>query len=427
MQQGQQGQQRQGQQGQPQQGGAQSPTGQAAAEQEALRRALGELMRRMGEAGMEIPRALGQAEMQMRGARGALQQGPPGEAADAQTQAVDAMQRGGQAMMQQLQEQMAQPAGRGAGRPAAAERPPWPRPAGPGRAQRRRPRYPRGAGARGERSRAGPDVLRGALSPLRRPRPAVARARLLSAPAGPVLSHATARASAVAERRRPAGRRPVDMLVLHYTGMASAEAALDRLRDPAAKVSAHYLIDEDGTVVAMVPELLRAWHAGVSWWQGRAGLNDVSIGIELVNPGHEWGYRPFPDAQMAALVELAQGIVARWPIPAGRVVGHSDIAPTRKEDPGELFDWRRLAPGRHRLLARRCRVRDRRSLCERRRRWPRSATPVRRRASRWRPHLARLPAPLPPGLLRRLPGRRRPWAWWLRGCRLVPPASQAAS
>ena len=133
------------------------------------------------------------------------------------------------------------------------------------------------------------------------------------------------------------------MLVLHYTGMVSAGAAIDRLRNPAAKVSAHYLIGEDGTVVAMVPEMLRAWHAGLSWWQGRAGLNDVSIGIELVNPGHEWGYRPFPDAQMAALVELAQGIVARWPVPAGRIVGHSDIAPTRKEDPGELFDWRCLA------------------------------------------------------------------------------------
>jgi N-acetylmuramoyl-L-alanine amidase len=141
---------------------------------------------------------------------------------------------------------------------------------------------------------------------------------------------------------RPAGAA-VDMLVLHYTGMPTAEAALDRLRDPGAKVSAHYLIDEDGLVAALVPEECRAWHAGASWWQGRANLNDVSIGVELVNPGHEWGYRPFPEPQLAALVELAAGLVGRWGIPAGRVVAHSDIAPTRKEDPGELFDWRRLA------------------------------------------------------------------------------------
>ena len=133
------------------------------------------------------------------------------------------------------------------------------------------------------------------------------------------------------------------MLVLHYTGMRSATDALARLCDPAAKVSAHYLIDEDGTVVALVPDELRAWHAGVSWWRGRSGLNDVSIGIELVNPGHEWGYRPFPAAQMAALLELAHGLVRRWAIPAERVLGHSDIAPARKEDPGELFDWPQLA------------------------------------------------------------------------------------
>lgn len=133
------------------------------------------------------------------------------------------------------------------------------------------------------------------------------------------------------------------MLVVHYTGMRSAAAAIERLRDPAAKVSAHYLIDEDGTVVALVPEPRRAWHAGVSWWRGRAGLNDVSIGIELVNPGHEWGYRPFPEPQMVVLIELALGIVRRWSIPSARVLGHSDIAPARKDDPGELFDWRRLA------------------------------------------------------------------------------------
>lgn len=125
--------------------------------------------------------------------------------------------------------------------------------------------------------------------------------------------------------------------------MRTAAEALDRLRDPAAKVSAHYLVDEDGTVTALVAEADRAWHAGASWWDGRAGLNDASVGIELVNPGHAWGYRPFPGAQVAALVELAAGIVRRWGIPAERVVGHSDVAPTRKEDPGELLDWPRLA------------------------------------------------------------------------------------
>ncbi|MSO75867.1 MAG: N-acetylmuramoyl-L-alanine amidase [Alphaproteobacteria bacterium] len=133
------------------------------------------------------------------------------------------------------------------------------------------------------------------------------------------------------------------MLILHYTGMAGAEAALDRLRDPAARVSAHYVVDEDGQIYRLVAEAHRAWHAGRSMWAGRGNLNDISIGIELVNPGHEWGYRPFPKAQMAALEELARAILARWPIPPGRVLGHSDVAPLRKQDPGELFDWRRLA------------------------------------------------------------------------------------
>ncbi len=141
---------------------------------------------------------------------------------------------------------------------------------------------------------------------------------------------------------RPAGARP-ELLVLHYTGMPTAQAALERLCDPAAEVSAHYLVDEDGTTVALVPEELRAWHAGQSWWRGRAGLNDVSVGIELVNPGHEWGYRPFPPAQTGALVALARGVMDRWSIPAWGVVAHSDIAPDRKEDPGELLDWRGLA------------------------------------------------------------------------------------
>ena len=125
--------------------------------------------------------------------------------------------------------------------------------------------------------------------------------------------------------------------------MTSAAAALERLCDPAAKVSAHYLIDEDGSVVALVPERVRAWHAGVSAWLGHEGLNDRSIGIELVNPGHEWGYRAFPEPQYEACIALCRAILARWPIPPRRVLGHSDVAPARKEDPGELFDWPRLA------------------------------------------------------------------------------------
>ncbi len=141
---------------------------------------------------------------------------------------------------------------------------------------------------------------------------------------------------------RPAGAR-VDLLVLHYTGMPTAGAALARLCDPAAEVSAHYTIDTDGAVYAHVPEDRRAWHAGRSFWRGDRDVNSRSIGIELVNPGHEHGYVPFPEPQMAALVELAKGVAARHAIPPDGVVGHSDVAPARKEDPGELFDWRRLA------------------------------------------------------------------------------------
>jgi N-acetylmuramoyl-L-alanine amidase len=139
------------------------------------------------------------------------------------------------------------------------------------------------------------------------------------------------------------GGATIDMLVLHYTGMQTAEAALERLCDPAAKVSAHYMIDEDGTVYALVPEELRAWHAGVSYWAGARDINARSIGIELVNPGHEFGYRAFPEAQIGALTELAGAILTRHPIPAWRVLGHSDVAPLRKDDPGELFPWGRLA------------------------------------------------------------------------------------
>ncbi len=135
----------------------------------------------------------------------------------------------------------------------------------------------------------------------------------------------------------------MDTLVLHYTGMESAAAAIDRLCDPAAAVSAHYVVCEDGAVWALVPETLRAWHAGDSAWRGAEGLNGRSIGIEIVNPGHAHGYVPFGEAQMVAVIGLCREIIGRWPIDPLWVVGHSDIAPDRKQDPGELFDWRRLA------------------------------------------------------------------------------------
>ena len=141
---------------------------------------------------------------------------------------------------------------------------------------------------------------------------------------------------------RPAGT-PIDTLILHYTGMQSAEAAINRLRDPAARVSSHYVVDEDGSVWHLVPETRRAWHAGVSSWRGHTWLNDRSIGIEIVNPGHEWGYRAFPAAQMLAVEALCRAILVRHPVPPRNVVGHSDVAPDRKDDPGELFDWPGLA------------------------------------------------------------------------------------
>ena len=136
---------------------------------------------------------------------------------------------------------------------------------------------------------------------------------------------------------------PADILLLHYTGMQSAEAALERLCDPVAKVSCHWLIEEDGTVHRLVAEQHRAWHAGKSFWAGERDINGRSIGIELVNPGHDWGYRPFPAAQMDALAALATGILRRHAIPATRILAHSDVAPDRKQDPGELFDWAWLA------------------------------------------------------------------------------------
>ncbi len=133
------------------------------------------------------------------------------------------------------------------------------------------------------------------------------------------------------------------MLILHYTGMRTGREALDRLRDPAAKVSSHYLVEEDGRIFRLVPEHRRAAHAGVSHWRGHAALNARSIGIEIVNPGHEWGYRDFAALQMAAVCDLCLGILARHPIPPRNVVAHSDVAPDRKQDPGELFDWEGLA------------------------------------------------------------------------------------
>ena len=136
---------------------------------------------------------------------------------------------------------------------------------------------------------------------------------------------------------------PVSIVVLHYTGMQTAQAAIDRLRDPEAKVSAHYLIAEDGAVLRLVAEDKRAWHAGASCWRGIEDVNSASIGIELVNLGHEFGYRPFLEEQIDALIPLLAGIKDRYGITRGNIVGHSDIAPTRKQDPGELFPWSRLA------------------------------------------------------------------------------------
>jgi N-acetylmuramoyl-L-alanine amidase len=132
---------------------------------------------------------------------------------------------------------------------------------------------------------------------------------------------------------------PVTMAVLHYTGMRTGAEAIERLCDAQAKVSAHYVIEEDGTVIRLVPEDKRAWHAGKSYWRGVTDVNSASVGIEIVNPGHEFGYRPFTDAQMDALCPLLADIVKRHDIPLANVVGHSDIAPARKQDPGELFDW----------------------------------------------------------------------------------------
>lgn len=139
---------------------------------------------------------------------------------------------------------------------------------------------------------------------------------------------------------------PVDMLVMHYTGMPDAAGAIAVLTDGGRtpRVSAHYTLDEDGTAYAHVPEDKRAWHAGVSWWQGRDDVNSRSIGIEIVNPGHEFGYQDFPLRQIAAVISLCKTILTRrGPISADRVLAHSDVAPSRKQDPGEKFPWELLS------------------------------------------------------------------------------------
>lgn len=144
-------------------------------------------------------------------------------------------------------------------------------------------------------------------------------------------------------------RAPPDMIILHYTGMESGEAAIERLCDPEARVSAHYVVEEDGRIFRLAPEERRCWHAGKSHWRGEEDLNHASIGIEIVNPGHEFGYRPFPEAQVQAVIDLVADIRTRWTVPNDRIVGHSDVAPDRKEDPGELFPWKRLAEAGHGL------------------------------------------------------------------------------
>ncbi|WAT19157.1 N-acetylmuramoyl-L-alanine amidase [Aurantiacibacter sp. MUD11] len=136
---------------------------------------------------------------------------------------------------------------------------------------------------------------------------------------------------------------PISMVVLHYTEMKPVETALERMCDPEAKVSAHYCITEEGEVIRLVPENKRAWHAGLSYWRGHKDVNSASIGIELDHPGHALGYREFTDAQFEALVPLLGRIVKEHDIPRANVVGHSDVAPARKIDPGELFPWDRLA------------------------------------------------------------------------------------
>jgi N-acetylmuramoyl-L-alanine amidase len=156
--------------------------------------------------------------------------------------------------------------------------------------------------------------------------------------------------SSVVERVEPSpnfdertGLARPDMIVLHYTGMQSADEALQRLRDPKARVSSHYFVHESGAVVQLVPESKRAWHAGVSSWNGDPDVNSRSVGIEVVNPGHEFGYPDFPKRQIAAVITLCRAIFTRHIVRPENVVAHSDVAPARKQDPGEKFPWRQLA------------------------------------------------------------------------------------
>jgi N-acetylmuramoyl-L-alanine amidase len=137
------------------------------------------------------------------------------------------------------------------------------------------------------------------------------------------------------------GRRPT-MLVLHYTGMPDEDEALQWLCDPISQVSAHYFVFADGRILQLLPEARRAWHAGVSTWDGETDLNSSSIGIEISNPGHPGGLPPFPDAQIGAVIGLAKDLATRWRIAPERVLAHSDVAPGRKLDPGEVFPWERL-------------------------------------------------------------------------------------
>jgi len=146
-----------------------------------------------------------------------------------------------------------------------------------------------------------------------------------------------------------ARRGPPDMLVLHYTGMRTADEAVARLCDPQAQVSAHYVVDEDGAILRLVAEERRAWHAGKGAWQGETDCNAASIGIEIVNPGHEFGYRDFPEVQIDAVISLINDIRTRWIIPDARIIGHSDLAPERTQAPGERFPWTRLAAIGHGL------------------------------------------------------------------------------
>jgi N-acetylmuramoyl-L-alanine amidase len=136
-----------------------------------------------------------------------------------------------------------------------------------------------------------------------------------------------------------ANKRDPDMILLHYTGMPDATAALERLTSAGTEVSAHYFVFEDGRIVQMVPESRRAWHAGDSFWAGETDINSCSIGIEIANPGHDYGYPDFTQRQIAAVASLCRGIIARREIPADRVLAHSDVAPSRKKDPGEKFPW----------------------------------------------------------------------------------------